>query len=130
MTSFERIGLPSVLNGWGDIPDLLSSVDRIVACEIAGSSTTLTRDQMILQIHVYQPSESESFEEFSNSAGSRNDEDDAMAATVSELPNRNLGGLWDSLIYDNDLKMKLLDYIQATLVFSDANVDCEHGYFF
>ena len=77
----------------------------------------------MLQIHVYQPLENDSFEDFS---GSRNDEDDTMAATVSELPNRNLNGLWDSLIYDNGIKMKLLDYIHATLVFSDANVDREH----
>lgn len=123
MTSLERIGLPSILSGWEDIPELLSSVDRIVACEIASSSTTLTQDQMMLQIHVYQPLENDSFEDFS---GSRNDEDDTMAATVSELPNRNLNGLWDSLIYDNGIKMKLLDYIHATLVFSDANVDREH----
>ena len=128
MTSFERIGLPSTLNGWQDIPELLSSVDRIVACEIAGPSSALTQDQMMLQIHVYQPLESDTFEEFS--AGSRNDEDDVMAATVSELPNRSWNGLWDSLIYDNDIKMKLLDYIHATLVFSDANVDCEHKFFF
>ena len=128
VTSFERIGLPSVISGWEDIPELSSSVDRIVACEIAGSSPTLTQDQMLLQIHVYQPLESDSFEEFS--AGSRNDEDDTMATTVSELPNRNWNGLWDSLIYDNDIKMKLLDYIHATLVFSDANVDCEHEFSF
>ena len=123
VASFERIGLPSILSGWEDIPELSSSVDRIVACEVAGSSTTLTQDQMMLQIHVFQPLEGDSFEEFS--AGSRNDEDDTMATTVSELPNRNWNGLWDSLIYDNDIKMKLLDYIHATLVFSDANVDCE-----
>ena len=127
VTSFERIGLPSVLSGWQDIPELASSVDRIVACEIAGS-LTLTQEQMMLQIHVYQPSESDSFEEFSNSAGPLNDEDDTMAATVSELPNRSWNGLWDSLIYDNDIKMKLLDYIHATLVFSDANVDCERDF--
>jgi pachytene checkpoint protein 2 len=126
VTSFERIGLPSTLNGWEDIPELSASVDRIVACEIAGPSSALTQDQMMLQIHVYQPLESDSFEEFS--AGSRSDEDDVMAATVSELPNRSWNGLWDSLIYDNDIKMKLLDYIHATLVFSDANVDCEHDF--
>ena len=98
-----------------------------MACEIAGDSLALTQDQMMLQIHVYQPLESDSFEEFS--VGSKSDEDDTMAATVSELPNRSWNGLWDSLIYDNGIKMKLLDYIHATLVFSDANVDCEYESF-
>lgn len=47
-----------------------------------------------------------------------------MAATMTELPNRSWDGLWDSLIYADDIKLKLLDYINATLAFSDANVDC------
>ncbi|KAG6855050.1 hypothetical protein C0991_005979 [Blastosporella zonata] len=79
---------------------------------------------MALQIHVYQPSESDSFEEFSNSAGVRDGDDDTMAASVCELPNRTWEGLWDSLIYADDIKLKLLDYIHATLILSDANVDC------
>lgn len=79
---------------------------------------------MSLQIHVYQPSDTEAFEEFSNNPGGEGD-DETMAASVCELPNRSWEGLWDSLIYADDIKMKLLDYIHATLVFSDASVDCE-----
>jgi hypothetical protein len=79
---------------------------------------------MALQIHVYQPSDTDSFEDFSNSSGVR-DDDDTTAASVNDLPNRSWNGLWDSLIYADDIKMKLLDYIHATLVLSDANVDCE-----
>ena len=41
----------STLNGWEDIPVLSSSVDCIVACEIASSSLTLTQDQKMLLIH-------------------------------------------------------------------------------
>jgi hypothetical protein len=82
-------------------------------------------EEAVIQIHVYQPSDNDAFEEFSNSAGNRNEDDDTMAASVCELPNRSYEGLWDSLIYAGDIKMNLLDYIHATLVFSDANVDCE-----
>lgn len=65
-----------------------------------------------------------------------------MAATVRELPSRDMDGLWDrysgritlacvhelirylsSLIYPDDVKPKLLNYIYTTLLFSDANVD-------
>ncbi|KNZ74410.1 Thyroid receptor-interacting protein 13 [Termitomyces sp. J132] len=46
-----------------------------------------------------------------------------MAASVCELPNSTWEGLWDSLIYADDIKLKLLDYIHATLLLSDANVD-------
>jgi hypothetical protein len=41
------------------------------------------------------------------------------------VDNERFLGLWDSLIYADGIKMKLLDYIHATLVFSDASVDCE-----
>lgn len=124
LISFERIGLPSTLDGWQDTPELASSVERIVASESSCPHTTLSLGEMAIQIHVYQPSDTDSFEEFSNSSGVRADDDDTMAASVCELPNRSWEGLWDSLIYSDDIKMKLLDYIHATLVFSDANVDC------
>jgi hypothetical protein len=48
-----------------------------------------------------------------------------MAASVCELPSRQWEGLWDSLIFPDDTKTKLLDYIYATVLFSDANVDCK-----
>lgn len=127
LNSFDRIGLPSTLDGWQDIPELASSVERIVASESACPSHTLSLQEMTLQIHVYQPSDTDSFEEFSNSAGVRDDDDDTMAASVCELPNRGWEGLWDSLIYADNIKMNLLDYIHATLLLSDANVDCEHS---
>ena len=53
VTSFERMGIPSTLNGWEDISELSSSVDRVVACGIASSSLTLTQDQMMLQIYEF-----------------------------------------------------------------------------
>jgi hypothetical protein len=123
-TSLQRIHLPSILEGWEDVPELGASVEHIAVCEAQCPSPSLSVDEMALQVHVYQPSDSDAFEEFSNSAGGRNEDDDTMAASVCELPNRSYEGLWDALIYAGNIKMKLLDYIHATLVFSDANVDC------
>ncbi|KAJ4473532.1 P-loop containing nucleoside triphosphate hydrolase protein [Lentinula lateritia] len=121
ITSFDRINLSSSLDGWEDVPELAASVERIVTSESACPSQSLSVDEMALQIHVYQPCESDAFEEFSNSTNE--DDDETMAATVRELPNRSWEGLWDSLIYEDNIKLKLLDYIHATLVFSDAEVD-------
>ncbi|KAJ7228874.1 P-loop containing nucleoside triphosphate hydrolase protein [Mycena pura] len=122
--SFDRINLASTLEGWEDFQDLASSVERVFVAESSCSSHhSLHISEMSLQIHVYQPADSDSFEEFTNSSGARGDEDETMAASVCELPNRGLEGLWDSLIYADDIKLKLLDYIHATLVLSDANVD-------
>jgi hypothetical protein len=125
-SSYDRISLPSTLEGWEDEPDLALSVERIVVSESACPSSSLSLDEMSIQIHVYQPCDSDSFEEFSNdNGGSGSDGEEVMAASVCELPNRNWEGLWDSLIYADNVKMKLLDYIHATLVLSDANIDCE-----
>jgi hypothetical protein len=88
---------------------------------------------------VYQPSDEGESEEFSN--GARDGEGEVMAATACELPCIGWDGLWDSLIYADNIKLKLLEYvacalktlilthcmssyIHATLVLSDANVDC------
>ncbi|KAJ7179324.1 P-loop containing nucleoside triphosphate hydrolase protein [Mycena filopes] len=121
--SFDRINLSSALEGWQDIPELASSVEQVLVCESPCPSHSLHISEMSLQIHVYQPGDTDSFEEFTNSTGTRQDDDETMAATVCELPNRGMDGLWSSLIYADDIKQKLLDYIHATLVLSDANVD-------
>lgn len=52
------------------------------------------------------------------------------AGTMSELPSKELEGLWESLFYDGNVKSRLLDYIYATIGFSDADVDRELDPFF
>lgn len=47
------------------------------------------------------------------------------AGTISDLPSKELEGLWESLFYDGEVKQRLLNYIYATIGFSDADVDCE-----
>ncbi|KAJ7117373.1 P-loop containing nucleoside triphosphate hydrolase protein [Mycena crocata] len=121
--SFDRINLSSTLDGWEDVPELASSVEQVIVADSSCPNHSLHKSEMSLQIHVYQPADTDSFEEFTNSTGTREDDDETMAASVCELPNRGWEGLWASLIYADDIKMKLLDYIHATLVFSDANVD-------
>lgn len=81
-----------------------------------------------LSIHVYQPPSSSTITEFSTGgdSSSSNDEDgenDVPAASVLELPSTSLEGVWDSLIYEGDVKGKLLGYIYSTMLFSDAMVD-------
>ncbi|KAI0069027.1 P-loop containing nucleoside triphosphate hydrolase protein [Artomyces pyxidatus] len=119
--SFETLCLPSTLDGWEDVPVLASSVERIVACESPCPISPLPISQAALQIHIYQPTEGDSSEEFSSGPGGEGEE--VMAASVCELPSRQWEGLWESLIFPDDTKSKLLDYIYATVLFSDANVD-------
>jgi pachytene checkpoint protein 2 len=123
LRSFETIALPSKLDGWENVPVLASSVEQISACESSSPTSYLPIAQASLQIHVYQPTDGDFNEGFST--GSSNDGEELMAASVCELPSRQWEGLWDSLIFPDDTKSKLLDYIYATVLFSDANVDCE-----
>ncbi|KAF8759778.1 ATPase family various cellular activities (AAA) [Rhizoctonia solani] len=74
-----------------------------------------------LLIHVYQPTDGPIEDQF---AGGGDDEDEAVVVTtVCELPARVWEGLWDTLVYEDDIKSRLLNYIYATLIFSDANID-------
>ncbi len=46
-----------------------------------------------------------------------------QAATHWILPSQDLHGLWESLVFDNDVKVSLLSYVEATLLLSGASVD-------
>ncbi|XP_072184272.1 pachytene checkpoint protein 2 homolog isoform X2 [Excalfactoria chinensis] len=49
--------------------------------------------------------------------------EDIVAANHWVLPTAEFHGLWESLIYDTEVKSHLLDYVTTTLLFSDRNVD-------
>jgi hypothetical protein len=127
LKSFETVALPSKLDGWEGVPVLASSVEQISACESSSPTSYLPVAQASLQIHVYQPTDGDSVEGFS--AGPSGDGEEIMAASVCELPSRQWEGLWDSLIFPDNTKSRLLDYIYATVLFSDANVDCESQFY-
>lgn len=123
--------LPSLLEGWEDVPTLAGSVEQIFASElpafmhasenIAVGDRELPINQASLQIYVYQCTVDAEYEDFSSKG---EDGEDIMAATDRELPSREWEGLWESLVYPDDIKLRLLDYIYSTVVFSDADVDC------
>lgn len=64
----------------------------------------------------------DSYDEYT---GSGDGEEEVVSATACEMPSRSLEGLWESLINADGVKSKLLDYIYATILFSDSNVDCK-----
>ncbi|XP_072268144.1 pachytene checkpoint protein 2 homolog isoform X1 [Pyxicephalus adspersus] len=49
--------------------------------------------------------------------------EDLVAAYHWILPAVEFHGLWESLIYENEIKSNLLDYVTTTLLFSDKNVN-------
>uniref|UniRef100_A0A7N9IC68 Pachytene checkpoint protein 2 homolog n=1 Tax=Macaca fascicularis TaxID=9541 RepID=A0A7N9IC68_MACFA len=69
-------------------------------------------------LHIFQLNEdgpsSENLEE---------ETENIIAANHWVLPAAEFHGLWDSLVYDVEVKSHLLDYVMTTLLFSDKNVN-------
>ncbi|KAF9779464.1 P-loop containing nucleoside triphosphate hydrolase protein [Thelephora terrestris] len=120
-TSFGAVIWPSTaIEDWQTNPILGSSVERIYASEFSCSGRSIPISQADLQIHVFQPYSDDTYDECT---GGGDGEEEVVSATVTEMPSRSLEGLWESLIYSDGVKSKLLDYIYATIAFSDADVD-------
>lgn len=76
------------------------------------------------RLHIYLPATLDATMDLAADYGDDDEDgDDVMAAVVTELPNESLDGVWDTLIYTEDIKTKLLKYIHTTMLFSDANID-------
>eukprot|EP00053_Salpingoeca_punica_P008296 m.74823 g.74823 ORF g.74823 m.74823 type:complete len:439 (+) comp14538_c0_seq1:165-1481(+) len=69
-------------------------------------------------IHVFQLNMEEAAEEMDDT-----DDDEITAAQQWILPSGEFHGLWESLVYDEDIKSQLLNYATTTMLFSDRKVD-------
>nr|CAH0098974.1 unnamed protein product [Daphnia galeata] len=50
-------------------------------------------------------------------------EDQVPAAIHWQLPSSEFHGLWETLIYDTNVKVELLNFVQTTMLFSDRGVN-------
>ncbi|KZT62957.1 AAA-domain-containing protein [Calocera cornea HHB12733] len=134
-TSFERIEglvrdwlasdvatlLPGeLLYGWESKGTLRDSVESIFVAETSYAVTSVDLVQACLSIHVYSPNTTEAEEMMT--AGAEEGQS-IQSATVCAMPSASVEGLWESLIFPDDVKNGLLDYIYATILFSKADVD-------
>ena len=74
---------------------------------------TVPLARVSLQIHIYQPSPTTTSSLLTS--GSDEDEDDqgVSAATIAQLPAQELEGVWDSLVFEGQVKERLLGYIYS-----------------
>ncbi|KAG9127606.1 hypothetical protein FRC07_011646 [Ceratobasidium sp. 392] len=121
LESNDTINIPDTVTGWNEHPILGQEVELIRITESASPTPELPISFVNPIVHVYQTVDS-GFEDQFASAIEESDEA-PVVATVCELPSRVWEGLWDTLVYQDDIKSRLLDYIYATLLLSDANVD-------
>ncbi|ORX34793.1 P-loop containing nucleoside triphosphate hydrolase protein [Kockovaella imperatae] len=116
----------TLLEGWEDVDILQRRVDRIWIAERSdGSSLPIPSSDVELGVYIYTPTLGVQTEDFGADTEDRDEEegDHVPAATVKELPAPDIDGLWDNLIYSDDLKERLLRYIFATMRFADAGID-------
>ncbi|KAI5795111.1 pachytene checkpoint component Pch2 [Geopyxis carbonaria] len=93
------------------------TIERMSVTEVTGStSEILALNEVKLSIHVYQL-----YVAPFKRALQRN-EDDAPTSRVTELPSPHLEGIWESLVFDPDIKSKLLRFISTLLLFVEKNV--------
>lgn len=127
-SEYETLLTHSNVSDWQDVAALSANIDRIWIgeCSDADSSPAVPLSEVNPVIHVYQPTtRGDAVSEFSTSSPADEDEQDGdvPAASVLALPASSLDGLWDSLIYEDDVKQRLLSYIHSTMLFSDASID-------
>ncbi|KAG0199125.1 hypothetical protein BGX33_011872, partial [Mortierella sp. NVP41] len=103
--------------------------DRIMLCPNESLWTALDYEEVSvatkdveLSIHVYQLQRQGAVEEF-GSAGSGDLDESVMMAHHWSLPCEELEGVWDSLIFEERLQVRLLEYVYTTILFSDRNVN-------
>ncbi|CAG8649919.1 25219_t:CDS:10 [Dentiscutata erythropus] len=107
----------SEISDFQDVALLKENVEYMIVAE-AGCDTSDIQilENVGLDIHVYQLNEDDVVEEYQ-------EEENVLTANYWDLPARALDGLWDNLIFDENIKTRLLDYVYTTILFSDRNVN-------
>ncbi|KAH7103022.1 P-loop containing nucleoside triphosphate hydrolase protein [Auriculariales sp. MPI-PUGE-AT-0066] len=118
----DHVYIPGLVTGWEDHPVLGQAVHRVLVTESSYPGTVVALDQAHLEIHVYALCNDEPFAGTASVSADQGGEE-VMAASTCELPCSAWESLWETLVYDEDIKAKLLNYLYATLIFSDADVD-------
>ncbi|WWD22527.1 hypothetical protein CI109_107020 [Kwoniella shandongensis] len=122
--SVESVRYGSELRGWEELRGFQGNVERIYIEEGTSKEGDLTVQvaEADFEIHVYRPSEEE-IEEFTADLDEDDDEEKVSAASVRPLPSIELDGVWDTLVYSDDIKSRLLNYIYSTVFFSESDID-------
>ncbi|WVQ80888.1 hypothetical protein IAT38_002995 [Cryptococcus sp. DSM 104549] len=122
--NIANIELGCVLSGWDEIDMLRDHVERVWVEEgLTGVESVKVTDADI-QVHVYKSSLDTMLEEFTADLdGDDENEEKVSAASVRSLPSLELDGVWDTLVYSDDIKARLLNYIYSTILFSECDID-------
>ncbi|WVO23443.1 uncharacterized protein IAS62_004797 [Cryptococcus decagattii] len=118
-----RIELGCELYGWNEVKILKDHVERIWVEEGVAGVASVQVSEVDIQVHVYKTSLDNEVEEFSADLDDDESEEKVSAASVRSLPSAELDGIWDTLVYSDDIKARLLNYIYSTILFSESDID-------
>lgn len=82
-----------------------------------GSESGVPRADAHMLVHVFKLSDEAPAEETAE------DDDSVTTCQQTVLPSTSFDGLWDSLIFDSEVKRHVLDYATTAMLFSDAKVN-------
>ncbi|KAI8056820.1 P-loop containing nucleoside triphosphate hydrolase protein [Syncephalis plumigaleata] len=118
--SKQTLGIGTKLTDFKDNELLVQHVEFISIESITEVEDTLsTTSDTHLQLHVYQLNEDDEPDpELEDISG-----DETVLFQQWTLPAAALQGLWESLVYDEDIKEKLLRYVFTAMNFTRLNVD-------
>ncbi|KAK4692857.1 pachytene checkpoint protein 2, partial [Phenoliferia sp. Uapishka_3] len=127
-STYDTLVPHAEVQDWREVGVLSREVERVWIGECALPTPTVALTLISLQIHIYQPTPSGSSSNTTlTSSPTDGDEEDGdggvAAATIAQLPNEELEGVWDSLVFEGGIKEGLLGYIYSTILFGDAAVN-------
>lgn len=91
-----------------------ANVESIMVCNEILEKTPRTDLQLYIYLLNEEDCEGETIQQ---------DGDEVQIANHWLLPSKDFHGLWESLIYDDNLKYDLLSYMQTTMLFARKNVN-------
>ncbi|KAH9446770.1 hypothetical protein Pst134EA_030676 [Puccinia striiformis f. sp. tritici] len=135
--NYTTLETHTFIRGWEEHKFLINEVYSVYCSECAKPTRLVTISSVNLSIHVYElPIEgadkiSKLCANPSSENGQDDDQDDDdeeegvgdVAASRIELPANKYEGVWESLIYEEGLKIKLLNYIYSSIIFAEQNVN-------
>ncbi|WRT63819.1 uncharacterized protein IL334_000744 [Kwoniella shivajii] len=111
------------LKGWEKEEELQEYVERIRIEENVDDLKSISYDDAQLEFHIYKPGNFDEIEDFSAELDEYDNENAVTAASMRTLPSAELDGIWDTLVYPDNLKTRLLNFCYSTTLFSEAAIN-------
>ncbi|WWC66819.1 uncharacterized protein I206_100726 [Kwoniella pini CBS 10737] len=119
--SIANLVLGAELRGWQRDRDMKNHIATIWVEEADRKSIPFS--EVNLNIHVYRLLRNEQVADFDNDLEDTEHEESVSAGSMRTLPSTELDGLWQTLVYADNLKTRLLNFCYSTTYFSENNID-------